>query len=92
MTNRPGPHSPSNRSFYQFSVNVFAKRQNFRVFEVESILVSLYRALTPLEQLTYIMAVSDTYVFPGFLTPVLKQLSFQSHLLIFSHASEVRRR
>ena len=31
------------------------------------------------------------YVFPGFLTPVLTQLSFQSHLLLFSHASaEVR--
>ena len=30
-------------------------------------------------------------VFPGFLTPVLTQLSFQSHRLLFSHASaEVR--
>ena len=33
------------------------------------------------------MAVSDAYVFPGFLTPVLTQLSFQSHRLLFSHAS-----
>ena len=32
------------------------------------------------------MAVSDAYVFPGFLTPVLTQISFQSHGL-FSHAS-----
>ena len=30
-------------------------------------------------------------VFPGFLTPVLPQISFQSHQLLFSHASaEVR--
>ena len=26
-------------------------------------------------------------MFPGFLTPVLTQLSFQSHRLLFSHAS-----
>ena len=33
----------------------------------------------------------DAPVFPGFLTPVLIQLSFQSHRLLFSHASaEVR--
>ena len=32
------------------------------------------------------MAVGDTYVFPGFLTPVLN-FSFQSHQLLFSHAS-----
>ena len=37
------------------------------------------------------MAVGDAYVFPGFLTPVLTQLSFQSHRLLFSSASaEVR--
>ena len=36
------------------------------------------------------MAVGDAYVFPGFLTPVLTLL-FQSHQLLFSHASaEVR--
>ena len=35
------------------------------------------------------MVVGDTHVFPGFLTPVLTQLSF--HQLLFSHASaEVR--
>ena len=33
------------------------------------------------------MAVGDAHVFPGFLTPVLKQLSFQSHRLHFSHVS-----
>ena len=33
------------------------------------------------------MAVDDTYVFPGFLTPVLTQLSFQSHGLLFPHSS-----
>ena len=33
------------------------------------------------------MAVSDAYIFPGFLTPALTQLSFQSHRLLFSHAS-----
>ena len=39
------------------------------------------------------MAVGDAHVFPGFLTPVLTQLSFQSHRLHFSHASaEVKRR
>ena len=32
------------------------------------------------------MTVGDEHVFPGFLTPVLTQLSFQSHRLIFSHA------
>ena len=37
------------------------------------------------------MVVGDTHVFPGFLTPVLTQLSFQNHRLLFSHASaEVR--
>ena len=32
----------------------------------------------------------ENVVFPGFLTPVLKQLPFQSHRLLFSYASEVR--
>ena len=39
----------------------------------------------------HIMAVGDIHVFPGFLTPLLRQLSFQSHQLLFSHAlAEVR--
>ena len=33
------------------------------------------------------MAVGDAHVFPGFLTPVQTQISFQSHRLFFSHAS-----
>ena len=33
-----------------------------------------------------IMAVGDAHVFPGFLTPVLPQLSSQSHQLLSSHA------
>ena len=33
-----------------------------------------------------VMAVGDGHVFPGFLTPVLTLLSFQSHRLLFSHA------
>ena len=33
------------------------------------------------------MAVGETHVFPGFLTPVLTQISFKSHRLLFSHAS-----
>ena len=33
------------------------------------------------------MAVGDAHVLPGFLTPVLTQISFQSHRLLFSHAS-----
>ena len=33
------------------------------------------------------MAVGDTHVFPGFLKPVPTQISFQSHRLLFSHAS-----
>ena len=46
----------------------------------------LYWGLTP-----HIIAVGDTRVFPGFLTPVLTQLSFQSNRLLFSQAStEVR--
>ena len=37
------------------------------------------------------MAVGDTYVFPGFLTPVLHDFTFQSQRLLFAHASaEVR--
>ena len=37
------------------------------------------------------MAVDDAHVFPGFLTPILSQLSFHSHKLLFSLASaEVR--
>ena len=37
------------------------------------------------------MAVRDARVFPGSLTPVLTQLFFQSHRLLFSHVSaEVR--
>ena len=39
----------------------------------------------------HIMRVGDAHVFPGFLTPVLTQLPFQSHRLLFSYASaEVR--
>ena len=37
------------------------------------------------------MVVGDAYVFQGFLTPVLTQLFFPNHRLLFSHASaEVR--
>ena len=37
------------------------------------------------------MAVGDTHVFPDFLTPLITQLSFQSHQLFFLHAlAEVR--
>ena len=37
------------------------------------------------------MAVGNPHVFPSFLTPVLTLVSFQSHRLLFSHASaEVR--
>ena len=37
------------------------------------------------------MAVDDAHVFPSFHTPVLTQLSFQSHRLLFSHPlAEVR--
>ena len=37
------------------------------------------------------MVVSDAHVFPGFLTPVPTQTSFQSHRLLFAHDSaEVR--
>ena len=36
------------------------------------------------------MAVGDAHVFPGFLTLVLTQLSFQSHQLLFSRVSEER--
>ena len=39
----------------------------------------------------HIMAVGDAHLFPGFLTLVLTQLSFQSHRLLFLHAAaEVR--
>ena len=38
-------------------------------------------------KVTIIMTVGDVHWFPGFLTPVLTQLSFQSHRLLFSHAS-----
>ena len=34
-----------------------------------------------------VMAVGGTHVFPGFLTPALTQISFQSHKLLSSHAS-----
>ena len=33
------------------------------------------------------MAVGDAHVFPGFLAPVLSQISFPSHRLLFPHAS-----
>ena len=36
------------------------------------------------------MAVGDAHVFPGFLTPILTQLSFQSQRLLSLHASEAR--
>ena len=36
------------------------------------------------------MAVGDAHMFPGFVTPVLIQLSFQSHRLFFSNAAEMR--
>ena len=38
------------------------------------------------------MAVGDAHVFPGFLTPVLTQISFQSHGLLFSPEADVRRK
>ena len=34
-----------------------------------------------------IMVVGNTHVSPGFLTPVLTQFTFESHQLLFSHAS-----
>ena len=37
-----------------------------------------------------IMAVGDAFVFPDFLTPVLTQLSFQSHRLLFSQMLQSR--
>ena len=41
--------------------------------------------------LGHIMAIGDAHVIPGFLTPVLTQLSFQSHRLLISYAAaEVR--
>ena len=50
----------------------------------------LYWGLTA-KVITHIMVVIDAYVFPGFLIPVLTQISFQSHQLLFSYASvEVR--
>ena len=33
------------------------------------------------------MTVADTQVFPGFLAPVLRQLSLQSHRLLFSQVT-----
>ena len=33
------------------------------------------------------MVASDAHVFPGFLTEVLTKISYQSHQLLFSHAS-----
>ena len=38
------------------------------------------------------MAVADAHVSPGFLTLVRTQISFQSHRLLFSHASAGERR
>ena len=37
------------------------------------------------------MAVGDAHAFPGILTLVLTQLSFQNHRLLFSHASAEER-
>ena len=37
------------------------------------------------------MAVGDAQVFPGFLTPVLTQISFHRHYLLFSYASAEKR-
>ena len=37
------------------------------------------------------MVVNNAHVFPGFITLILTHISFQSHQLLFSHASaEVR--
>ena len=38
------------------------------------------------------MVVGDAHVFPGFLTPVVIQISFQSHPLLFSRFSRGERR
>ena len=35
----------------------------------------------------HIIAVGDSHVIPGFLTPVPTKLSFQSHRLLLSHSS-----
>ena len=50
-------------------------------------LLLLYWVLCHFNSQGNIMAVGDKHVFPGFLTPVLTQFSFQSHHLLFSHAS-----
>ena len=55
-------------------------------FYKEAILL-LYWGLTPLKSKGHIVEVGDAYVFPGILTPLLTQPSFQSHRLPFSHTS-----
>ena len=75
-----------------FSSNMISISQHF--LYVLNIIISHDSALLVVlgfnATFTHIMAVGDAQVFPGFLTPVLIQLSFQSHRLLFSHASEVR--
>ena len=53
-------------------------------------LTDCIRVLRHFDSQGHIMVAGDVYVFPGFLTPVLTQLSFQSHQQPVSHALEVR--
>ena len=60
----------------------FTNQVTLRKEEYENCCCWLYLGLAPLNSQGH-MAVGDAHVFPGFLTPVLKQLSFQSHRLLF---------
>ena len=54
------------------------------------LVVSGFNATLTAKVKSWALEVGDAYLFPGFPTPVLTQMSFQSHPLLFLHALGVR--
>ena len=69
-----------------FTMPIMAFGSGFRKFIDRFIVFKFKRHFN---SLGHIMAVGDAHVFLGSLPPVQTQLSFQSHWLLFSHASDM---
>ena len=61
---------------------LFTKQQHFGHDQISWLVVYGFNATLTAKVISH-----DPHVFSGFLTPVLTQLSFQSHRLLFSHTS-----
>ena len=81
----------TNQNHFENGFEKKSNQQNCSMTERKLLLVGwLYLGFNATLTAKVIAWRSVTHVFPGFLTPVLIQLSFQSRRLLFSHAKEVR--